>query len=115
MKSVKELTEKLKKLDIKNYDIRGCCNKHLTSYDDYEITVKSHGIDEDFIIKICFYEDGIALKLKDLKWYRSYPYVKVFNKETYSKKEEAELVTVLEEIIEHSDATLLNKFNCYLK
>lgn len=118
MNSVKELTKKLKNLDIERHDIRCCSEISLTSskkYNDYEITIKSHSIDEDFCIKICFYEDGITLRLTDLKWPSASPYFKLFDKETYSKKEEAELITVLEEIIEHSNAALLNKFNCYLK
>jgi hypothetical protein len=118
MKSVKELTEKLKNLDLQKYDVRCCSETNLTSskkYNDYDIIVKSHSIDEDFRIMIVFWESGITLRLTDLNWYQTSPYFKSFNKETYSKKEEAELVAILEEIKEHSDATMLNTFNSFLK
>lgn len=118
MNSVKELTEKLKNLDTQKYDVRCCSETSLTAsdkYNNYEIIIKSHTIDEDFCIRIVFYKNGISLRLSDVKWPYASPYFKLFNEETYSKKEEAELITVLEEIKEHSDAAMLNIFNSFLK
>lgn len=115
MKSIKELTEKLKNLDLQNFDVRCCSESNAKVYVNYEIVIKSHSIDEDFRIKIIFHEDCISLRLSDIKWPHASPYFKLFNEETYSKKEEAELVAVLEEIKEHSDAAMLNIFNSFLK
>lgn len=118
MESVKDLTEKLKNLDLENYNVRCYGEESLETSGKryYEILIKPHCIDEDFHIKICLYEDGISVKITDVKsLFFGYPYLKLFKKKTYSKKEEAELMIVLEEIKEHSDASVLNKFNSFLK
>lgn len=118
MKSVKELTEKLKKLNIENYIIT--CDVDMWNFRDDTTTRYCINILDPYHQKPLRFSIRISLNSSEIKFYlgigcdSNLPLVREFKNNTYSEKEKTELKLTLEEIKEFSNSNLLKEFNSFL-
>ena len=117
MKSVKELIDKLKRLNTECFVVRCYCEPFDDGTEVYTIDLRNTDImnydNIDLKALIYIYKKRIVLEFKE---YSSlyHHYVKEFKEEIYTKAEKAELLSVLSQLNEYTDTEILNKFNGFL-
>jgi hypothetical protein len=112
MNSVKELTEKLKKLNTECFVVR--CYYELFDDGTELFTIDIRNYDKiDLKVLIYIYKEHIVLEFKEYNTLYHH-YTKEFKKETYTNAEKVELLSVLSQLNEYSDTEILNKFNSFL-
>lgn len=117
MKSVKELTEKIKKLNTEGFVVRCYCEPFDDGTEVYTIDLRNNdfriynAIDLKALIHI--HKKHIVLEFKEYSTLY-HQYVKEFKEETYTKAEKAELLSVLSQLNEYTETEILNKFDSFL-